>query len=134
MSNSKSDEKKPKPGTFKPGNKLSIGNRGYTKAHRHTKQLISSILRHELEKKIKNKDGDVATYAARLCKRLVSIGVFGGDKEAVRAIAEIFDRTEGKATQRVEHAGDPDQPVQMVTRAMTPAEASRIVMGMLKKK
>jgi hypothetical protein len=126
--------KNKQPGTFKEGNRVGIGNRGYTKSRRSQKRIISAALEMELQKRIRLGDHKSAlTLGQHIAKRLGRIAAFGEDKHAVRAIAEIMDRIEGKATQRIEHAGDPDQPVQMITREMSPSEASRIFTGMLRR-
>ena len=129
----KSTERKrpPTKTSFKPGHKLSVGNRGHTLERRQAKRVISSAIMHMLESKIRNKDGSLSRYADRIAKNLLTIAT-SNSKQAVHAIKEIIDRTEGRAIQAIELSGPDKGPVEMITREMTPAEAARVYQRMLR--
>ena len=112
---------------------MAVGHRRETVQDKAEKRMFTSAIRDVLRQKIRDRDGTASTYAYKMAKRICDIALKGPDKAAVLAMREIADRTEGKAAQRIDIAGIPEMPVQMITREMTDAEAARIVNSMLRR-
>ena len=73
---------------------------GKPKGTKHLSSLLKQALNDKEDVEIKDKDGNVikrVTFAEALIHRLKKIVINGEDKEAIKAIAETFDRAEGKA-------------------------------------
>lgn len=132
------EKKKPKkPGTFEKGHRVSIGNKSNTDVPRKRREhkFISSAIEEALQRKIADPkgNGNPSTYMRRIAERLVHTAAYGKASEATRAAKEIMDRLEGKPKQAIELTGKDRGPVQMITREMTDAEASRVFQGMLRR-
>jgi hypothetical protein len=65
---------------------------------------LSTILKELLEEEV-DIDGEKLPFKTAIIKKLI----FKAHRGNLRAIQEIFDRTEGKAKQEIKHEGIPDQ-------------------------
>ena len=61
------------------------------------KAALASALQVRLNETFEDDNGTLRTVAQGLSERLVHIGLFGDDKDAVSAMKLIFERTLGKA-------------------------------------
>lgn len=92
--------KDPITGKFLPGNKFSQGS---VKGHKLLSTLLRQALEREADVEIEYPDRDgtmikkKVTLADAIIWRMSKIAVTASDKESIKAIAEIFDRDEGKA-------------------------------------
>ncbi|MFA6386754.1 MAG: hypothetical protein WCW04_03230 [Candidatus Paceibacterota bacterium] len=80
-------------GKILPGSK-SLNPNGAPKGKKH----LSTLLRQALEKQSDIEiDGKYITYAEAIISNLLKIATKAPDREAIKGIAEVFDRDEGKA-------------------------------------
>jgi hypothetical protein len=63
---------------------------------------VSTILKELLEDRVKDKEGKELTRSQKLALKLFTLSESDEDNSALRAIAEILDRTEGKSKQSIE--------------------------------
>lgn len=76
------------------------------------KTALASALAVRLNETFEDNTGTVRTVAQGLAERLIHIGLFGDDKDAVSAMKVVFDRTLGKAPiQKDEHKVEMPQMV-----------------------
>jgi hypothetical protein len=132
----KKPARKPLPQTFKAGNNSAGFGNQHAKAkpiHRRIQKAFSNEIERQLEKLVIDKNGrKLGRTLEQLTKRLIDIGLNGADKDAIKAIDVLMDRMEGKPSQAIEHSMNPDKPLEMVHRTMTPAEAARKYQAMLR--
>lgn len=88
---------------FKPGESGNPEGRPKGTGHKLLSTLLREALEREADVEIEypDKDGTIikkkVTLADAVIWRMSKIAVGGSDKESIKAIAEIFDRDEGKA-------------------------------------
>jgi hypothetical protein len=77
----------------------SLNPTGKPKGTKHLSSLLKQALEDEKDITITQADGTkkTVTFAQALIHRLKTIALKGEDKDAIKAIAETFDRVEGKA-------------------------------------
>lgn len=130
-------QRKSLPQAFKPGNTAAgFGNQNAKQIpiNRRTQKAFSNEIDRQLNKAYEGKDGKkLGRTIDALVKRLIDIGMTGDDKDSVRAITELMNRMEGKPMQAVEHSMNPDRPLEMVHRTMSPAEAARNYQKLLRR-
>jgi len=118
-----------KPGTFQKGNQVALGNKGgQTQARRITRRIISKewlAALTELDPKTQ------MTMARRLIRKVCEDGL-QDSLIGLAVLKEGANRVEGTAVTPIITASM-DEPVPMITREMTPAEATRIYQGMLRR-
>ena len=72
---------------------------------------VGKTLTEQLRKVLAEKTPDGVTKAEAIARKLVDLAL----EDSVPAIKELFDRLEGKPPQRLEHAGDLENPIRAIT-------------------
>jgi hypothetical protein len=121
----------PNSGSFKPGHTLSVGNRGYPLARRQTNRFFAETLFHEM---IALDPKEQQTQFTLIVRRAIRDAKQDGQL-AVRLVLDVCNRFLGQPTLPVawKDLTDAKEQVPTITREMTPAEAQRIFMGMLRR-
>jgi hypothetical protein len=124
------EDKPRKPGTFQKGNKAWKG-RGYPLARRQTNRFFAETLFHEMTA-LDPKEQQ--TQFTLIVRRAIKDAKQDGQL-AVRLVLDVCNRFLGQPTLPVawKDLTDHKEAVPTITREMTPAEAQRIFMGMLRR-